>query len=247
MGAENLTYFEGSLDDLRLYARPLSKLEIDLIYMAYLEQVASQSTVLQTPKIKKEDSLLIPTGQASLYPGQLTSSTLYEDAEDTTTNGWLIYNEGTVENVIGGANDSERSIKIKGNLASDVFRLGKEDGSSWDNKREFYAEFSLLFEEQNSGAIYFQLNTSAGIKYLVYGDSGSSGVSDPDILRIDLGEIADGKWHTIFRSFQEDFEAHYPEIQIKSVKDLFIYGSLSIDEIKLLDFDAGKSLGGLQL
>ena len=70
----------------------------------------------------------------------------------------------------------------------------------------------------------------------VYSDGDSIGSNDPDLIHIGLGNIANGEFHTIFRNFDEDLKEMVPGIQILSVKDMFVYGSLAIDEIKLLNF-----------
>ena len=164
------------------------------------------------------------------------SRSVYEDAEDGKTTGWYIYNGGTVLNIEGGANGSARAIQTVGNIESDVFRLTTEDdGYDWNNRHEFVAEFSVAFEEAGSGAIYFEVATSNGIKYLVYTVGSATGSKDPQTICFDLGNIAGGQWVTIRRDLRKDLTAAIPNTKFTKVKGLFVYGSLKIDEVKLLN------------
>ena len=174
------------------------------------------------------------------YPGTPVSWTVYEDGEDTTIARWNQYNGGVVKNIDGGVDGSGRAIEVSGDIESDVFRLGQKDGSDWDNDKESFAEFSMALEEPGSGAIYFQVETNAGIKYLVYTDNGTVESQDPDLIYVSLEDIADGKWHKIFRDLEGDLKTVHPDSQLRSVKGLFVYGSAKLDDIKLLDFATGQ-------
>ena len=174
------------------------------------------------------------------FPGTPASWTVYENAEDGMITGWTQYNSGVVKNVHGGVGGSGRAIELIGDIKSDVFRLGQKNGSDWDNKNESFAEFSIVLEKAGSGAIYFQVETNAGLKYLVYTDSGMAASQDLDLIHVSLGDIADGQWHKFFRNLEEDLKTYDPDIQLRSVKGLFVYGSAKLDDIKLLDFAAGQ-------
>ena len=170
------------------------------------------------------------------YPGKPVSWTVYEDAEDLTTDGWLQYYGGNVESISNGAGGSERAIAISGDIENDVFRLGTKDGSDWNNEDEFFIEFCLKLNEQGSGAVYVQLETSSGTQYLVYTDHEMTKANNPELIYINIGDIADGRWHKNFRSLEDDLMTYMPDVQLLSVKSLFVYGSLTLDNVVLLDF-----------
>ena len=172
-------------------------------------------------------------------PSSLTStaisSTLYEDAEDFETTGWIQYKSGSVNNVRGGAAGSDRAIEIIGDVENDVFRLGNKDGLDWNNESEFTMEFFVAMDQPASGAVYVQLETNLGLKYLVYVDGDVVESSEADLILVSLGKTADGHWHKIFRNLEDDLKAAIPEAQLKAVKALFVYGSLKLDNVTLLN------------
>ena len=49
------------------------------------------------------------------------SSMFYEDAEDGTTTGWYVYNDGIVKNVLGGAEGSNRAIETSGDINNEIY------------------------------------------------------------------------------------------------------------------------------
>ena len=233
-GDRNFINFKGLLDELRLYSRALPAGEIETLFTSLQSQ--GLLTIRNNSTLNSSGSETSRLGYVENF-GEPISWTTYEDAEDLLTKGWFAYNEGTVENITDGANGSERAIKTTGNIDFDVFRLGKDDGGDWNNDKELYANFSIAMEKANAGALYFQLETTAGVKYLVYTEGDPAQSHDPDISFIGLGDIADGSWYSISRNLQEDLSRVTSNTQIISVKNLFVYGSLILDDIRLLDFD----------
>ena len=169
--------------------------------------------------------------------GKLISQTVYEDAEDGTAVGWYKYNEGSITNNNEGANGSEHAIEIIGDIKNDVFRLADEDGSDWNNGNELVAEFSVAFESVGSGVVYFQIVTDEGVKFLIYTTGAIPENLEPHLVYFDLGDIADGLWHTIQRDLKEDLATRYPSATLEVVKGLFVYGTLKLDDIALLHFE----------
>ena len=190
-------------------------------------------------EMKVFNRALSPDEISSLYDGDPLSLpvswTVYENAEDNTINGWNKYRNGDIRNIAGGADGSERAIEIIGDVDHDVFRLGQEDGSDWDNSNEFFIEFSVNLTP-GSGIIFVQVDTSVGVKYLIYSDGETVKSIDPDFVYVGLGNIADNEWHTISRDLQGDLNTIIPDAQLLRVKSLFVYGSVMLDNIILLDF-----------
>ena len=173
---------------------------------------------------------------SAAYPGELLSWTLYEDAEDGAILGWSQYEGGDVSNIRNGAEGSERAIEITGNIERDVFRFANDDGSDWNNEKEFFVEFSLALDQSNAGVVYFQVDTNVGIKYLAYGDSRTLTSNNSEFIYVGLGDIADGRWYGVFVDLEQDLLNAVPNAELYSVKSLFVYGSLKLDNIRFLGF-----------
>ena len=170
------------------------------------------------------------------FPEEPASWTLYENGEDGNLGGWHQYYGGTLSNIQPGANSSDRAILIIGNIETDVFRLANEDSSPWINRNEFFAEFSIAFDPERPGALYFQVETTMGTKYLAYGSYEVAENNDPNVIYYRLANSVDGRWHTVFRSLDQDIRNRNPGITLNSVNSLFVYGSMKLDDLKLLDF-----------
>ena len=167
------------------------------------------------------------------------SKSIYEDAEHGTTQGWHQYANGEILNVVDANNAGNRVIKITGDIEQDVFRLGTPSGSDWDNKSEFFAQFSIAPDGNNSGAVYFQVMTTVGIKYLLYSAGVSTKSSNSDLIHVGLGELTENKWYTIVRSLETDLKTAFPTAQLLEVDSLFVYGSLRLDNVILFSTEAG--------
>ena len=131
-------------------------------------------------------------------------------------------------------NGSTRAIETSGDTESDVFRLGKQDGSDGNNRTEFVAEFSLAVKPGDTGVIYFQVVTDDGLKHLAYTAGVTIENNDPDTIFFDLGHITDGQWHTVLLDLEADLQTKHPDVVLKSVDSLFVYGSLKLDDVQLL-------------
>ena len=175
--------------------------------------------------------------KSSEFVGEFISRTVYEDAEDGSIDSWYQYNTGTVKNIRGGVNGSMRAIEIRGDIENDVFRLGNKNNSDWNNNTEFFARFSVVFNELSSGAIYFKIDTSKGIKHLVYTNKKITDNKDSDLIYFNLGNLTHGQWHTFQRDLKKDLVKEYPGAELIKVKGLFVYGSLKLDNIILLRYE----------
>ena len=167
----------------------------------------------------------------SIPSESISSRTVYEDAEDGGIKGWHVYGDGRVVNQEDRSGN--RIISIEGNINSDPFRLGLNDGSDWNNTTDFTAYFAMLLEDE--AAVYFRVDTTAGEKYLCYTSSTEIFDSKEGIILFGLGIEADGQWHGVYRDLAADLSTALPSAQLFSVKDIYIYGSAKIDDIMLLD------------
>ena len=226
---------KSKIDSLSVESYKKTKMKSNPLQMKKLSKRSVKSEIDFPPTVKMPGHKWIYEEKPD-YSGDLRSLTVYESAEDATTLGWYQYGKGSVSNIRGGANGSERAVEVTGNIETDVFRLAKEDGSDWKNDEEFFTEFYIALDKPGSGAVYFQVNTNAGIKYLVYADDAVVQGDDPDLIYISLGDMADGHWHKVFRSFEDDLKTSIPDAKLEWVKALFVYGSVKLDNVRLLNF-----------
>ena len=195
-------------------------------------------TVTVTSSEKPENDLLMSKFASEIIKlNDPVSWTVYEDGEDGSIAGWHRYKKGKVRNIFGGADESRRAIKISGDIRKDVFRLGRKDGSNWNNENEFFIAFSLALDKPKSGVVYIQLDTNVGTKYIIYTDGEEVKNNNSHFIYVSIGDIADGEWHLVFRNLEEDLQRAIPGAQLNSVKALFVYGSLKIDNVELLNFE----------
>ena len=78
------------------------------------------------------------------------AGTVYEDAEDGTTNGWEVYDNDPVGAVISNVYDDVRLnyvIELSGSGKLNGYRLKNEDGSKWHNTDQFFIEWSMAYSE----------------------------------------------------------------------------------------------------
>ena len=172
--------------------------------------------------------LALPTAEAPVITG---SGTVYEDAEDGTIDGWFVYGEGKVTNVV--EDSGNRVIATEGSVTGDPFRLGVADHRDWNNTQEFSAAFTLLMEDY--AAVYFRINTTAGEKYLCYRPGPDACETSGNVIIFGLGVEADGQWHTLSRDLANDLGTALPSAKILAVKDFYVYGSLKLDDLMLFD------------
>ena len=213
-----------SLDDIRIYNVILSE---TLIRERVSEGLADVALLVHrgNPFSKNSTrSLALP----------ILSRTIYEDAEDGTINGWSVYGDGNVLNIEDRSGN--RIISTEAALVGDPFRLGLEDESDWNNSEEITAYFAILMEEEV--AVYFRVHTTEGEKYLCY-QSGAGTIDFNDtVICFGLGIEPDGQWHTVTRNLADDLKQAIPSTTLISVKDFYVFGSVKLDDLMLIKYNA---------
>ena len=218
--------FNGFLDDLRIYNRTLSEAEIKGIF-----DEASAGNVAVASQAGTEHMDIVKGKAVGSIINLFLSQTLYEDAEDGKIAGWSAYGDGSVVNVKEASGN--RIISTRGRLDSDPFRLGRDDLSDWNNTKEFTASFAVLMEE--AAAVYFRVDTTGGEKYLCYTPGPETIHVNHTLLHFGLGIAGDGEWHTIYRDLARDVANALPGTQLLAVKDFYVYGSVKLDNLMLMD------------
>ena len=99
------------------------------------------------------------------------SETIYSNAEDTTTNGWFIYDatpEGANITNTFDTKSNSRVITLSGSGIQNGYALKNWDGrdGAWNNQNETLLSLDLRFNEYYN--LFVILDTTEGRKYLYY-------------------------------------------------------------------------------
>ena len=217
--------FKGFLDDIRIYDGPLTEQQIEHVFNAH----STPSTPVAAAR-----NALASTRVSSFRRPAIASYTLYEDGEDGTTDGWMIYGSGAVTNEMDESGNA--IISIEGNRNETPFRLGFPDGRDWNNSKEFHAYYAVLMNDD--AATYFRVETTDGERFLSYVPGDQSIDVTGNTIRIGLGFPADGKWHRVKRNLRDDLQLAHPDLRLLSVMDFFVYGSLKLDDLMLIRYES---------
>ena len=224
--------FNGFLDDLRIYNVPLTGAEIiDLV-----AESSVSSAIVVANALFSDSGLEAVVKNAGPDLTEL-SRTVYEDGEDGAIDGWGMYGDGKVVNMDDASGN--RVILTESQRFDDPFRLGLADESDWDNTEEFTAFFTILMEEQ--AAVYFRIDTTVGEMYLCYTPAPETLTVDDRVLCFSLGVEPGGQWHTVQRNLAEDLRLAMPDAELISVKDLYVFGDVQLDDIMLIKFNDGRN------
>ncbi len=158
---------------------------------------------------------------------------VYEDAEDGTTNKWIMYDTsggGGVYNVYDFGRKN-RVIKLEGEGYKSGFWLRKSNGSLWQDTQ--YHKISWKSKFDSTFIIYVYVKTTKGEVYLQYIPV------DRDVViggkyNFALGSFAkDGRWHTFKRDIEEDLRK-LPDFdgELISIEGFLVRGHGYIDDVK---------------
>jgi hypothetical protein len=168
-------------------------------------------------------------------PGDKIGVTVYEDAEDGTTNGWVIYDNKPQGAEITNVYDQERQsrvIQLSGSGRRNGYRLRNDDLSPWQNSTQFVIEWAMKYSEKFS--IYVELETTAGRRYLLYTAVDNNKNQKREYVHYGLGSgLYDGQWHTVVRDLQVDLEKAQPSVTILEVNGFLVRSNGKIDDVKL--------------
>lgn len=182
-------------------------------------------------EFSKEIAYSIP-----IVPVAIPAESIYEDAEDGTTNGWVIYDaspDGAILcNVFDGEANS-RVIEVKSCGTDNGFRLESDSwNSKWNNTGQFTIEWRMRFSD--FFYVFVDLQTSAGRVYLYYTPEDRNKLGTGGTIHYGLGSgIKDGKWHKVVRNLESDLKTAQPNQSILAVNGFLVRGSGKIDDIKL--------------
>ena len=200
------------------------------------EQIVSVRRILFRGDLRVDDIQLKSKGDTNeRFPS------VYEDAEDGTTNGWRIYDNrsgaASFRNVFDDDRQSTAIELIQGNATDpllDGFALEGEHGNLWNNIDQFVVEWSI--KTTTDFRVYVDVMTTTGNRIIYYTPAEfPSQARSERYIHVNLGAIADGAWHTITRDLQEDLlsDPQNAGEQILSVRRILFRGTLRIDDIQL--------------
>jgi hypothetical protein len=182
----------------------------------------------------KETSYTVP-----FVPAAIPAESIYEDAEDGTTNGWVIYDASPDGAALGNVFDAEcdsRVIEVKSSGTDNGFRLGNgSDGScysKWNNTDQFTIEWRMQFSD--FFYVFVDVQTPSGRVYLYYTPEDRNKLGTGSTVHYGLGSrMTDGTWHKVVRDLEADLKAAQPKQSILSVNGFLIRGTGKIDDIRL--------------
>jgi len=163
------------------------------------------------------------------------SQTVYEDAEDGSTDRWIIYDDSRngvqISNIFDPGIQSN-VIELAGTDTLDGFQLKTADQSVWKNADQFVLSWRM--NHPGFFIVYIDVMTTLGHRYLKYTPADDDGLGSGEYVHFGLGgHVLDGEWHTIVRDLEADLERAQPGSTIIEVNGFLIRGSGRLDEIAL--------------
>ncbi len=172
------------------------------------------------------------------YPDMIRANdliTIYSDAENGGTDGWVVDDNDPKGAVIRNVYDpaiGSRVIELRGNGFENSFLLKRKDGNYWYNTNQFILQWDMKTDQYVRVFVYIM--TYKGFKFLYYDTSNIDSIGDEDYIHYSLGEqAADNKWHTFTRDLRADLRSVQPDNDILSVEWFGIRGSAKIDNVVL--------------
>ena len=164
------------------------------------------------------------------------SQTIYEDAEDFSTDGWDFGAADSGGAEISNVFDEELQrnvIELRGSGLQNCYRLRCNDFTDWNNANQLVLAWTMKFSEPF--IVSASLATTAGnirLRYTPFDDDFLGTISS---VSFGIGTQArDGQWHHFVRNLQADLDYAIPGAKILMVKRLLVRGSGRVTDIKLM-------------
>ena len=186
-----------------------------------------------------DDGTEVNLGTDPADADSISSSIIYEDAEDNTITGWEVYDNDPAGATIANVDDSEREsrvIEFSGLGTGNGYRLRNSDGSWWNNGAHKTIEWSLAFSENYT--VYIAVETTDGFRYIYYtpADHDNLGTDTDTYIHHGLGTSSrDGSWHTFTRDLEADLHDAQPGNDLEAVLGFLIRGSGQVDDIRAME------------
>ena len=165
--------------------------------------------------------------------GTETTGTQIYDAEDRSTNNWIIFDNWPEGATINNEEDNgNRIIRLEGTGLKNGFALRRADGSYLNNIDATKIRWDGKFD--HDFMIYVSLELDDGnVTHLSYRPRAYE--NHPDVLSIKLPDSAEsGMWETFTRDLSADLHLHLPKRSIASVLGFEVRGGGDIDNVILI-------------
>jgi hypothetical protein len=167
----------------------------------------------------------------------VSSSIVYEDAEDGNTEGWDVYDNDPAAATIANVDDPDRGsrvIEFSGSGEANGYRLRNPGGTWWNNGAHKVIQWSMKYSENYT--IFIAVQTTDGFRYIKYNRLDHDNLGTGTYVHHGLGAGSrDGNWHTITRDLEQDLHDAQPDNDIVSILGFLIRGSGRVDDIKTLN------------
>ena len=165
-------------------------------------------------------------------------ATMYEDAEDESTNKWSVYDNtplGAFVNNVYLQDRQSNAIQLVGKDRKNGHILGNWEGrdGAWNNTSEHTLKWDLKFD--NSYTVYIRVMTQKGARYIYYTESEKSeGKRDSTYIHIGLGtKTRNGTCQTITRDLAADLKMYESSNKLIAVNAFLIRGNGFVDNVAL--------------
>jgi hypothetical protein len=191
-------------------------------------------------KISKYYSLVVAIFFGVFFHQAAFAETTYEDADDGSTQGWVVYDASPSGASIRNVYDAEMEspvIVLQGAGTANGYKLGNYAGNTnaWNNTSEKVIAWDMKFDQ--SFVVYVTVKTTQGQRYIYYtAESQNRGIQGTfnNYIHHGLGATSrNGEWKTITRDLQVDLQDFEPDNQIISVNGFLVRGSGRLDNIQL--------------
>ena len=172
----------------------------------------------------------LPAGMS--WSGGALNNTLYEDAEDGNTAGWVIYDSTPAGASIANVYDSSlhshvitlHGQRVPGSSNSNGFRLLLNNNTQ--------KILSWRMKTNNAFIIYIRVTTTSRVRYISYYVGHGLG-----------NESRDGNWHTYTKDLNAYLHTYHPDEDIVTIDDFRVRTSydVSVDNIMLSSPSTGAS------
>jgi len=167
-------------------------------------------------------------------------ATVYEDAEDESTNRWHVYDKSpagaTVDNVYLQDRD-HNAIEFIGAGTKNGYILGNWEGQegAWNNTEEYILKWSMKFDKGYT--VYVRVMTKNGARYIYYTPSDkSNGKRNNEYIHIGLGKQSNnGIWQDFTRDLAADLKKNEPNNQLLSINAFLVRGNGMVDDVELIN------------
>ena len=179
--------------------------------------------------------------------GTSNPAMVYEDAEDSLTIRWDVYDGSPAAAPITNMYDTQRGsrvVHLSGNQTIEGFRLLGDEGAIWNNTEQFI--LSWVINTSEYFIVYVDVQTTAGHRYLKYSPVNYDNQGTGEYVHYGLGNhLVDGQWHLVMRDLQTDLNTAQPGVQILAVNCFLFRGNAYLDDIMLLGLTSDTDRDGI--